>query len=168
MDWNDYFSRLEGAKPILAAYSLKLEEAFNNYLQYPEMNRLHQLEQLFRTTEGVSLCNTRVAMQKAFNTLEIVELEAKNNYLSFLFEVSTMEMAADRYQKLIMMLRRVEMTTEENDKMEAIGWLLQNRISPIAIRFVLQKEIFGNALQIREYLKEVYQIAGEQRVADEL
>lgn len=168
MDWNDYFSRLEEAKPILAAYSLKLEEAFNNYLQYPEMNLLHQLEQLFRTTEGVSLCNTRVVMQKAFNSLEIVEMEAKNNYSSFLCEVSTMEMAADRYQKLIMMLRRVELTTEENDKMEAIGWLLQNRISPIAIRYVLKKEIFGNALQICEYLKEVYQIAGEQRIADEL
>lgn len=166
MDWDDYFLRLESAMPVLTAYAAELEKAFEDYLKQPETDRLLQLMQRFRTTEGVSLCNTRGVMQKALNTLEIVELEERKGCSVFLCGVSAMEMAADRYRKLVMMLRRLELTAEDDDRMEAIRWLLQNGISPIAISYVLQREIFGNASWIHDYLKEVYQIAGERQVSD--
>ncbi len=143
-DMDQYFIQLEEAKPELAAWKNAMRLCWEAFLLDKTEDNWKGVLQHLQDEYAGSAINTDGTFYKLHKIITIVDAEKHFGLPLFLNNCHSLSETIDKYQMLIMMIRRIDLNLEDELQDEAIAWIANQKITGIAIANIINKELLGD------------------------
>lgn len=145
----------------------KTEAKMNQLLlDYMDNKADDLLKEIKNESESIDPYLKMILKKRCFaldNLLEIWGLENKTGYENLFLGANHWDELIGLYDVLVSVMNRFLLPSASEEQEEGLQWLVQNRISPIAIMIFLEKEYNCKDVQIYLYFAGMYQILGDEK-----
>lgn len=131
-------------------------QVMNLYLTTPSEENYALVHKVFIGNYDHMIFDTVGEMRRMRRIVEVMDLEKTNHFSLFSEGMHNTDELMEKYMLTIFSIRRFELEPTEELVEEGLQFLLQNRISPVAISQIVAEELFVPCAEILENLAKVY------------
>ena len=169
---DEYFKNLADARPLMESYNIRFTEKFNAFLRNQTYDMLMEVFEVQKDEVARSAGNSYSHINILYKICEIVMNEIGFGYVPITYGTRIYNESIDKYNKVVFMRRRVEFwgaeDNSENEDLsvaEARNYMISEKISPIALSYIIKHENGGEMQKAINYWSKVYMDSGMQRDA---
>ena len=163
---DEYFKILAQARPMIEQYNKAFEECFDSYLREQNQETLMKVFALKQHDMSEPAGNCYGHINVLYKICEIAIKEIGVGYTPITSGARTFKEAIDKYHKICFMKRRAEFLGDDPALTdEARNYILSEKISPIALSYIVKNELGGVVEKAISFWQSVYRNAGMEREA---
>ncbi len=147
-DTLEHIRRVNEMRPYMEEYNRGLIKLFEDFLNDPTYDNIMKVYDWKQDRVSGSSHNSYKNIRLIHMITDIAVREISIGYVPITEKTLTCREAMDKYRKTVFMMRRFALMNDKDDDerlSEAIGYLMDNRISPVAIHSIINSDIgFGD------------------------
>lgn len=151
-----YFDLFAQSKEQVFHLKNLLTQLVNWFLADPSNEKLAQINSVFQNNEKSILFETESDMWRAKYLFEIMAIESEKGYPLYASDCDNFEKLLQKLLLTIFSMRRIELHLDEDFTQKGKEWLIGSNLSPIALLYICNQELFVQRERIYQEIKNIY------------